>query len=279
MLLVLLGAALHAGWNALVKSGADKLVDTVVVAAGAATLSAAALPFLPAPAPESWPCIAASALIHVAYFSLVAAAYQAGEMGLAYPLMRGTAPLMVALLGGALLGERLGAGALLGVLLISGGVLALALDRRPRAAGIAGSPGRAVALALLNAVVIAAYTLVDGLGARLSGQPASYTLWVFLLTALPLLALAAARRPGAFLARLGARWRTGLAGGGCTLASYALALWAMTQAPIAMVAALRETSILFGVAIATLVLRERSGWARHAAAGAIACGAAALRLA
>lgn len=273
MLLVLLGAALHAGWNALVKSGADKLLDTALVVAGSAGLAAAALPFLPQPAPASWPMLAASAAIHLVYFSLVAAAYRAADMSLAYPLMRGTPPLLVALLAGPLLGERLGALGWLGVLLVSGGILAMALRRGARA------HAPAVGLALANALVIAAYTLVDGIGARRSGAPVAYTLWVFLLTAALFLPFVAWRRPRALAAHLRARWRTGLGAGACTLGSYALALWAMTQAPIAAVAALRETSILFGVALAALLLRERPSAARLAGAGAIACGAAALRLA
>lgn len=273
MLLVLLGAALHAGWNALVKSGADKLLDTALVVAGSSALALLALPVLPLPAPESWPMLAASAVIHLAYFSLVAAAYRAGDMSLAYPLMRGTPPLLVALLAGTLLGEHLGPVGWLGVALVSGGVLAMALRRGARA------ETRPVALALANALVIAGYTLVDGLGVRASGHALSYTLWVFVLSAALFLPVVAWRRPGALAAHLRGRWRIALGGGLCTLGSYAFALWAMTQAPIAAVAALRETSILFGVTLAAFALRERPGLARLAGAAAVAAGAAALRLA
>lgn len=277
MLLVLVGAALHAGWNALVKAGTDKLLDTVAVTVGSALLVGAALPFLPLPARESWPCIAASVAIHVGYFALVAAAYRAGEMSVAYPLMRGTAPLIVAAASGALLGEDLAPGGWAGVALICGGVLAFALPRRRRA-GEARS-GRAVAYALANAVVIAGYTLVDGLGARLSGHAVAYTFWLLLFAAPPLVLLARLRRPGGIAVALIRRWRVAAIGGFCTTASYTLALWAMTRAPIATVAALRETSILFGMALASLALKERFGWPRHAAAATIACGAAVLRLA
>lgn len=277
MLLVLVGAALHAGWNALVKAGADKLLDTVAVTVGSALLAGAALPFLPVPARESWPCITASVAIHVGYFALVAAAYRAGEMSVAYPLMRGTAPLIVAAASMALLGEDLAPGGWAGVALICGGVLAFALPRRRRA-GEARS-GRAIAVALANAVVIAGYTLVDGLGARLSGHAVAYTFWLLLLAAPPLVVLTRLRRPGGITVALVRRWRVAAIGGFCTTASYTLALWAMTRAPIAAVAALRETSILFGMALASVALKERFGWPRHVAATAIACGAAALRLA
>lgn len=273
MLLVLLGAALHATWNALVKSGADKLLDTALVVAGSAAVAVAAIPFLPVPAPASWPMLLASGVIHLVYFALVAAAYRAGDMSLAYPLMRGTPPLAVAVLAALLLEETLRPLGWVGIALVCGGVLAMAARRGVRA------DAATIGFALANAAIIATYTLVDGVGARLSGAPVAYTLWAFLLTALFFLPFVAWRRPGALAAHLRARWRIGLGAGSCTLGSYALALWAMTQAPIAAVAALRETSILFGVALAAVVLRERPTPARLAGAALIAAGAAALRLA
>ncbi|MGB8526004.1 MAG: DMT family transporter [Rhodoplanes sp.] len=274
MLVVLFGAVLHASWNALVKSGSDKFVDTALITTSAAVIAAACLPFLPLPAQASWPYLAASVAIHVLYFSLVAAAYRAGDMSFAYPLMRGTGPLIVAALSAAVLGERLNAGAWAGVLLICGGVLGLTLVyRRPR-----GSILAPTTFALGNATVIALYTFVDGVGARHSGHAFAYTFWMFVLTGPLLLAWPAARRLPDLRIQFAARWRLGLIGGACTLGSYALALWAMTKAPIAPVAALRETSILFGMAIAALVLKERFGWARHVAAGAVALGAITLRL-
>ncbi|MGG5821312.1 EamA family transporter [Falsiroseomonas sp. HW251] len=273
MLLVLLGAALHATWNALVKSGADKLLDTGLVVAGSALIAAVALPFLPQPAPASWPFILASGVIHLGYFSLVAAAYRAGDLSLAYPLMRGTPPLVVALVAAALLDEALRPLGWVGVALVSSGILAMAVRRGARA------HAAPIAFALTNAVVIATYTLVDGIGARRSDAPVAYTLWAFVATAAFFLPFVAWRRPRALAPHLVRRWRIGLGAGGCTLGSYALALWAMTQAPIAAVAALRETSILFGVAIAAAILRERPTPARLAGAALIGAGAIALRLA
>jgi drug/metabolite transporter (DMT)-like permease len=275
MLVVLLGALLHASWNTVVKSGRDVFLDTVLIAAGGAVAAAAALPLLPLPLVASWPFAAVSAAIHVAYFALVAAAYRAGDMSFAYPLMRGTAPLLVALASGPLLGEAVGAVAWAGMLLISGGILGLTLVYR--------RPGRPIlaptGFALVNAVVIATYTFVDGVGARLSGHAMAYTAWMLLFTALPLLAWSLRRRPATFVDYLRARWRLGLFGGACSFASYALALWAMTRAPIAPVAALRETSILFGMALAALVLKERFGVVRALAAATIAAGVMTLRLA
>jgi drug/metabolite transporter (DMT)-like permease len=274
LLAVLLGALLHAGWNAAIKSGTDKFLDMVLVATGAGAIAAALLPFLDMPARASLPHLGISAVLQVVYFVLVAAAYRAADMSYAYPLMRGTAPLLVAVLSGVVLGEVLTPGAWAGVALICGSVLALTLLNRR-----AGGNLLATAFALGNATVIAAYTLVDGAGARLSGQVASYTLWLSLLTAPPLLGWAAWRHGPALLPYLRARWWVGLGGGAATLGSYGLALWAMTRAPVAATAALRETSILFGMVIAALILKERVGPARLAAGAAIALGAATLRLA
>lgn len=268
---VLFAAMLHAGWNALVKGGPDKLLSTVLIAGFASVLAAMALPFLTQPAPESWPYILASVLLQSGYFLLVARIYQVAETSFAYPVMRGTAPLLVALASLTLLGEHLGPAALLGIAIICAGVLAMAAAGR-------GGNGRGLPLVLLNALVIASYTLVDGIGVRLSGAPAGYAFWIFLLTGLPFLGWALARRRQEFTAYLQCHAMAGLVGGIGTSASYGLALWAMTLAPVATVSALRETSILFGTAIAGLMLHERLGAARIAAAGLIAMGAMVLRL-
>lgn len=275
MAVVLFAAALHASWNAVVKSGTNTFFTTVLVASGAALTAALVLPLLPAPAPASWPYLGVSAVLQTLYFLLVAAAYRSGDMSLAYPLMRGSAPLLVALASLPVTGEGLSGGAWAGLVLLCGGVFGLA----GLPTGQATRPTRTIVLALINAGVIACYTLVDGLGVRLSGEPAAYTLWVFLLTALPLLAWVAWRQPRAFFAYARARWLLGLAGGLGTLVSYGLALWAMTQAPIAAVAALRETSIVFAILLAVLVFKERIGRQRLLATASILAGAMLLRLA
>jgi len=273
LLAVLLGALLHASWNAAIKSGRDKFLDTVLVATGAGVIAALGLPFLPLPAPESIPYLLTSSVLQLIYFLLVAAAYRTGDMSYAYPLMRGTAVLLVASASSLLIGERLSGWAWIGILSISAGVLALTLLYRRSAPSLAPT-----AFALGNAAIIASYTLVDGIGARLSGQSVAYTLWLSLLTAIPLLAWTAWNRPAAFAGYFKIRWMVGLGGGFCTLASYGLALWAMTRAPVATTAALREMSILFGMLISAGFLKERVGLSRMAAGAVIALGAAALRL-
>lgn len=274
MTAVLFAALLHAAWNAIVKSSPDKQLDTVLVTAGAATVSIVTLFFLPVPAPQSWGYLAASALIHVAYFALVAAAYRTGDLSYVYPIMRGSAPLLTAVAAGLLLAEPLGIGGWSGIVLISAGILLLAANQWRQ--GKFDAPQTLFALG--NALVICIYTLVDGIGTRLSGNAFSYVGWMLAFNAILLVALAAWRRPEALVAHARVRWKLGLAGGACTWASYAIALWAMTQAPLAAVAALRETSVIFGTILAAVVLKERFGATRYAAALLVCAGAAALRI-
>lgn len=270
--IVLFAALLHASWNAIVKGAPDKLLTTILVAASAAAISALALPFLAQPARESWPFLATSAVLQVGYYLLVARAYRGADMSQAYPLMRGTAPLLVAVVSRFWLGEHLSPAAWTGIALICSGVLSLALAGR-------GANAQGVRAALLNAVVIASYTLVDGAGVRASGEPVAYTLWLNLLSGAPLLVWVLAARWRSFLPYARAHLGLGVIGGAGTLTSYGLALWAMTHAPVAVIAALRETSILFATVIAVVVLKERLSPARITAAGLIAVGAIILRLA
>jgi len=277
---VLFAALLHASWNAIVKAGKDTFLTTVLVSAGAALISLAVLPFVNTPAPASWPYLAASSVAQLAYYSLLAAAYKAGDMSHAYPLMRGSAPLLVALASWPLIGERLSSMQMGAVACISAGIFALYFAARtPAMPGIAQSAGRATAFALGNACVIASYTLIDGIGVRLSGAPAAYTMWIFVLNGAGLLLWTALRRPADLFAYAQTQWQLAAFGGFGTLASYGLALWAMTQAPVAAVAALRETSILFAIAIAALFLREKISSRRYLAIALIAAGAILMRIA
>ncbi len=267
---VLLAALLHASWNAILGAGEDRALDTVLVAAGGSLAAAAALPFLPLPARSSWPYLLASVAIHTAYFAALAGAYR-GDFSPAYTLMRGAAPVLTAL-GGWLGGERLAWSQWLGVLLVSGGVAAVGALRRPRGA----ASRRATAWALGNAVVIAGYTLVDGRGVRLSGHAPSYASWVFALDALPFLAWTLATRRREAARHAAVHWRRGLVGGALMVTAYGLVLWSMTRAPVAAVAALRETSVVFAAVIGARLLREPFGARRIAAAAVVAAGAALL---
>jgi drug/metabolite transporter (DMT)-like permease len=274
MFLVLLGAALHATWNVIIKAGSDKQLDTMLVICGGAILAALALPFIPLPERASWPYLGASVAIHFFYFTLVALAYRTGDLSYAYPIMRGTAPLLTAVVASVTVRESLSLGAWLGMGLISAGIFTLTGDswRSGR------FPLASTVFALLNAVVITAYTLVDGIGIRASGHAASYILWLFFLIPLPLLTLILLTRAEAFGVQFRLRWKAGFLGGVCTAASYGLALWAMTVAPIALVAGLRETSVIFGTVFACLFLSERFGLMRYVAALLVTAGGVAIKV-
>ena len=274
MAIVLFAAALHAGWNALVRASAEKFRDAVLIVLGAAFWATCLLTQVPVPDLESWPYLAASVLIHVAYFTLLAYSYREGQLSFAYPLMRGSAPAMSAIAAALLINESPSPGGWAGVLLICCGVLVLAGDSW-RTGTFRAAPA---AFALTNAGVIAAYTLIDGQGARLSGHAFSYTGWMFVLTAALLLAVSAARNGREMLRHVRRGWRRSLLGGACTLASYGLALWAMTRAPIALVAALRETSVVFAAIIAASFLKEPITRLRYASIVTVSAGAVAIKL-
>jgi drug/metabolite transporter (DMT)-like permease len=273
MFIVLFSALLHAAWNAFIKLGDNKLVETTRLVAGAGLIAAAVLPFVPAPAPASRPFLVASVGIHCAYFSLVALAYRAGELSFAYPVMRGAAPLFTAILTVSIVGEPIGAGGWLGIVLLCAGILWLARDGWKSAE----SQRHALAFALLNAAVIVAYTVVDGLGVRASENAWSYVLWLFFLNMFPLSAIGFASNARVILSTSAAGWGKGFAGGLCSLGAYGLVLWAMTHTPIALVAALRESSVLIGTALGALLLKERFGLGRWIAAALITAGAAAMK--
>ena len=269
---VLFAALCHATWNAVVKSGSDTLMSSVLVAAGCGIIAGVALPFLEQPAIASWPFIAGSVAAQVVYMALLAATYRVGDMSQTYPIMRGTAPLLVALASGPLVGETLSTHQWLGVAIISGGIAAMALAA-PRQRGSLAAPG----FALSNAAVIASYTIIDGLGVRRSGATVAYAFWTFLLTAVPLVAWAVLRRRGTFRSYAVAHWPVAVIGGAGTLTSYSLALWAMTVAPVAVIASLREISILFATGISAFVLKERVPPLRLASVAVIMAGAIVLR--
>jgi phosphonate utilization associated putative membrane protein len=282
VLAVLVGAMLHASWNALVKSSGDKQLDIALVHFLGAVVSLPLLWWVGLPPVESWPYLAGSLAIHVAYYITLNGAYQHGELGTTYPIMRGSAPMLVALGSSTVLGESLTLAAWLGVAAVTLGVLMVGLSRPAQAL----HHHRAIGFALANAVVIAAYTFVDGSGVRTTvanGQTAaSYVVLLFVLDGIPYPALVFARRSAegrrAIAAYARKRWPLATLGGLASLGSYWIALWAMTRAPVAAVSALRETSVLFATALSVLVLKERFGLQRAIGAVVIVAGVIALRL-
>jgi drug/metabolite transporter (DMT)-like permease len=273
--LAVLGAGfLHAGWNALLKSspGGDALLDTATVVAGSSVWGLAVVPFVPLPAVAAWPYMAMSAVIHFGYYLTLAQAYRTGDLSFAYPLMRGTAPLIVTLLGIAFLRELPTAPMALGILLISVGIVSIAFVQHRK------HPPSAAYWAFANAALIAVYTLVDATGVRASGNAASYVSWLIFLEGLPFLVWVVSKRGQAAVRYLRSSAIRGLVGGACSLAAYGIVLWAMTRAPVAAVAALRETSVLFAALMGSLWLKEKFGLPRLAGAVSVVLGIAALKL-
>ena len=269
-----LGAALaHATWNAMLKSSRDVLFDMTLVVFAAGLVTAPFMLVVELPAPAAWPYIIASMLLHIAYYVALVGAYRAGDLSHGYPIMRGIAPLIVSLCALAWLGEAPTPSVWLGVLLICGGVLSL---------GFVGFHWRqsrvALGWALANACIIASYTLVDAAGVRVAGRAESYVVWLFTLDALPftLMILAIKKREMVFYARQ--YWLRGLVGGALSAAAYGIVLWAMTRAPVAAVAALRETSVIFAALIGAWLLKEGHLARRIAGAATVAAGVIALKI-
>jgi len=253
---VLGAAALHALWNSLVKSASDKFLSSAVVALWCGVAAVVAALVLPRPAAVAFPFIVASAIIHIVYFMLVGQLYRSADLSVAYPIMRGLAPLIAAVIALATLGEAPGPIASLGVAALVAGVLAMG------ASGFAhGRINRpTILVALANSAVIAIYSVIDGQGARLSGAGSAfafaYNSWADALTALSYLPIILFLRGRAVVATFAQDWRRGLIGGLAAFFGYAIVVWAMTRAPIAAVAALRETSVLFAAIIGVAVLGE-----------------------
>jgi drug/metabolite transporter (DMT)-like permease len=252
-LAVLFGAVCHAGWNALIKVGLDPLSTTALIGVGSAVVGLLCLPFAGMPANAAWPWLISSACIHLLYFAALIESYRTGDLGQVYPIARGSAPLMTAAAGAVFVGETLSAVRWIGIATLAAGVLLLSMRGGRELAHFSRS---AVGFALATALTICAYSVVDGIGARVSANPQSYVLWLLIGNALTLTPYALWRdRPGVATA-IRLFWLRGLAGGALQTLSYGIALWAMTLAPIAIIAALRETSVLFGAAIAVVMLKE-----------------------
>ena len=272
IVVAVLGAALlHASWNAIIKAGRDPLLDTALIALSGSTIALPLVVVVPAPERAAWPYMAASVAVHLGYYSALAGAYKAGDLSHGYPMMRGVAPLLVALAGWLAFGEALSPAAWAGVLLICGGVLSLAM-----AGGGAGR--KATAWALACALIIAIYTISDGAGVRVSGGAERYVVWLFLFMGLPFGLGVLVTRRGAFLRHAAKNWHRCAAGAVLSGFSYGIALWAMTRAPVAIIAALRETSVIFGALIGAWFLKEGHLRARLSGAAVVLAGLVALRL-
>ena len=272
---VLFAAACHAGWNTAIKLATDTISTTSLIATGAGVVAVAVLPFVGLPRPAAWPWVIASLAVHLLYFIGLSESYRVGDLGQVYPIARGSAPLLTAALSAPLIGEPLGLLAWSGIFALVAGIFLLSV-RGGRE--LARFDRHATALALFTAMTICGYSLVDGVGARLAGGANAYTASLFLGNAVALAAYGIARRGTGAFTTLAVHWKVGLAGGALQLLAYGIAIWAMTVAPIAIVAALRETSVLFGSVLAVIVLKEPLRALRIAAALMISGGLVLIRL-
>jgi drug/metabolite transporter (DMT)-like permease len=278
--IAVLGAAvLHAGWNALVRIGLDRFSLVLMLSIGQAVLGALLLFVSPLPAAAALPWLVASAVIHAGYKLFLVQSYRHADLTQAYPLARGTAPLIVAVVSLIALGERLALMEVLAILFISSGILLMAARGSTGADGRGvRMQGRALAFALATAAATASYTLVDGHGARAAGHAGAFVAWMFIGDAVLISLWALATRgPGAFVALRPALGQGALVAA-MSFGAYAIVVWAFTRAPIALVAALRETSILFAILIGAFMLGERLTPWRLAAAALIAAGVPLMRL-
>jgi drug/metabolite transporter (DMT)-like permease len=273
---VLTAAACHAGWNALLKLRLEPVVATALVAMASGVVAVPFVLFSGLPETAAWPYVFASVVIHIGYYLTLAEAYRHGDLGQVYPIARGTAPLATAVLAALVLGEALGLLGWAGVTVVAAGILLLAVPAGQRAGPL---DHRSVVFALLTSLTITAYTLVDGIGARVAGSAAAYTAWLFLLSggAMSLFGLIRIGAPR-LAAEFKGNWTIALGGAALSTAAYAIAIWAMTVAPIALVAALRETSVLFATLLSTLLLREPWLAARVAATVMVLGGVMLLRI-
>jgi drug/metabolite transporter (DMT)-like permease len=274
LLAVLAGALLHAGWNALIKWEPDKLTASAAIAVGAGIVSLPIALFSPLPLAPSWPWVAFSSVIHVFYFALVGYALRHADLGVAYPLTRGSAPAFTAIIAAVWLGEMLALSGWLAVGAVAAGVVTLSADALLRG----GLTKRAAILAFTNAGIVVAYTLVDGVGARLAGNALSYVSWMMIGTAGLIVPIGLVFYRDQIAAKERGFWIRTSIGGALSIASYGIALWAMTKAPIGLVAALRETSVLFAAILGALIFDERFGPKRWAALILIVVGIGLLRM-
>ena len=274
-LAVLAAALMHAGWNAIIKMRLDRLSAMTLMSFLMGALASLTLPFIAPPGAESWKWILTGSALHTGYKLFLVRAYAAGDLVQIYPLARGAAPLITAVAGLFILGEDLSAMAMFSIAVLSIGIALMAFRG---GGGVSRLSGSAMFYALITSIFIASYSLNDGIGARTASSPFSYGAWLFTIDGFAMAAIALPALPRGAVAAMRHEWRGGLAAAALSLGAYVIVLWAMTRAPVAAVAALRESSILFALLISVIVLKERLTPWRVGAALTILAGVAGLRL-
>jgi drug/metabolite transporter (DMT)-like permease len=272
---VLFAAACHASWNAGLKLRLDPFRTISLIAIASAIVALPALPFVGVPPAAAWPWLIGSIILHLGYYIGLTEAYRTGDMGQVYPIARGSAPLMTAGVSTVFLGEQLGLIGWSGIILLIFGIFLITLHG---GRDLARLDRRAVGFALFTAVTICGYSVVDGIGARTAGSAHSYSVMLFLLDGFMMAIFAALRNGKQTITDMTGHWKAAFIGGTLSLAAYWIAIWAMTVAPIALVAALRESSVLFGAVIAVIFLKEPLRASRIVAACLIVAGLILIRL-
>lgn len=269
-ILVLLAALLHASWNIIVKGGSNKLFETAINALGGGIAAICLSPYISLPQQQCWILLLASCICHLLYYFCIAITYKYTDLSLGYAVMRGTAPIITALTL-SIFGIALNPAAWVGILFLCLGIFILGFQHRHAHNNLQG-----LLFALCTSLIIASYTITDGFGARLAGDSLNYTCWLFFLNIFPIQVYALTKYRNDYLVYLKKRLLIGIVGGFCSFISYGIAIWAMTRAPIALIGALRETSVIFGMILAVIFLHEKLTFKRIIAIifvciGAITC--------
>ena len=271
--LVLLTALMHASWNAMVRAGEDRLTALALMTAGCGLFSLPFLPFLPLPNQETWIIIGCTLVLHTGYKLFLARAYTYGDLGHVYPIARGTAPLLVAIAAFFFIGETISWYATGGLLLITGGIISLTWQRR----GGSSNDRKATFYALGTAAFIASYTMTDGLGSRAAPTPMTYAFWLFALDGLIFFSIGIYLRGWHSIRTTKSVGTVAFGGAALSMVAYALVIWAMSVAPLGLVSALRETSVIFAALLSAYVLKEPVGRIGFAAAIVVAVGVILIR--
>lgn len=266
----LLAAVMHAGWHAMLKTSADRLTTLAAIALVTSLLGMIMVSFVAAPAPASWPYIALSTLFHYLGYGFMFFLYRAGDLSVVYPIARGVAPLLVALGAAVIAGEILSWEAQVGLAITCAGISALSIGHvRTMSAGLLP-----VLLAFGMGFIIAGYSVADGVGIRLAQSPFGFMSWIFLLE-FPVVLVAVFVRRAVLVRTVAANWRYGLVSGVISVTAYGLVVYASAYAPIAVVSAIRETSVIFAALIGTMVMKERP-WRQRVGFSAVVAGGVAM---
>lgn len=270
---VLLAAALHAGWNALVKINAEPIIAMGLIMLCTSIVALGFMPFVAFPQSKLWPFLLITLILHFGYKVFLVKAYAQGDFGQIYPIARGSGPVWVLLVSVIFLGVEFTQLEILAVLVVTGGIATLSHFKRSKPLGVG------FYYALVTGLWIAGYTMVDGFAVSQLGQVHSYVVWLFFLDGIIAAVWAYNYKPQVFVASLRRYWFVAIGGGVMSMAAYWICLWAMTQAPVAMVAALRETSVLFGALLSTYMFKEVLGPKQWICAVLICVGLVLIKLA